>query len=263
MNLEIIKSIQEKNPKRFKEVDVFKLFKVAGIGDWPSVTAICDGGSYVEPYSFECSPEMYIKFAKKDLGDATLRGLVNSVSNSKRAIHCSVDLVFRTFNLHVDKSDEQKYPNIKGFSLKLEILKDLGFAAPKILSKYNKIRNKVEHDYVKVTKSDAEDVLDVAEIFCEMLNVRLGNTIDTFELTKYEDEVTAHDTLDECIVFEFDSDVKQWIALYHENDAPTIFALIPVGDISRIATQLCLNNSHNTEKSEEGVSKLLAALGER
>ncbi len=263
MNLEIIKSVQRENPDRFKEVDILELFKTADIKSWPTVTAICDGGSYVEPYSFDCSPEVYIKFAKKDLAEATLRGLVNSVSNSKRAIHCSVDLVFKTFSLNIDKADEQKYPDKKGFSLKLEILKDIGFVAPKILSKYNKIRNKVEHDYVKVTKSDAEDALDVAEIFCEMLNVRLANIIDTFELTKYEDEVTAHDTLDECIVFEFDSDVRQWIGLYHEKDVPTIFALIPTGDLSRIATQLCLNHSHNAEKSEEGVSKLLNALGKK
>jgi len=44
-------------------------------------------------------------------------------------------------------------------------LREIGVVAPKVLERLNKIRNRIEHDYYCPTIEEANDFIDVVELF--------------------------------------------------------------------------------------------------
>ena len=104
-------------------------------------------------------PKTYLDFAYADLEERdSERSRVNSVSNAKRALHYQVDLI----------SDAYGYQNLKGnnsFPEKLDFCVRCGIVGPKILRKLNRLRNAVEHDYYIPNRDEAEDYVDIIELF--------------------------------------------------------------------------------------------------
>ena len=57
---------------------------------------------------FEINPEDFLQFAKSDYREGTKKGLVNSLTNCKRAIDCGIDKILKTYGF--DPTELQ--PNI-------------------------------------------------------------------------------------------------------------------------------------------------------
>lgn len=116
----------------------------------------------VDPKSFNVlkvstpiSPAQYLEFAEKDLRLGGARGLVNSLTNSKRAIDCQV------FNLLSSLGLPEPY----SFPARLERVQSLGLVAPRVIRKIVQLRNVLEHEYYKPNVSEVEDALDITALF--------------------------------------------------------------------------------------------------
>ena len=107
------------------------------------------------------SPKEFLNFASEDIKESTTEhGLVNCLSNCKRAIDSQLDtLIDRLGYLPICRREKWPFPK------KIEFIKNFGILAPRILKKINKLRNKLEHEYKIPSKSDAEDALDIALLF--------------------------------------------------------------------------------------------------
>lgn len=121
-----------------------------------------------EPY---CST--FIAFARKDLEDCKgLRGICNAVSNSKKALHRRVDTLCDALGYSLNKQSKNNFPS------KLEYLSKCGIVTPQILHRLNSIRNKIEHDYEVIEYLEAENYIDIIELFLVATNIFLKNYPD-------------------------------------------------------------------------------------
>lgn len=108
----------------------------------------------------ETSPDLYLSFAKVDLGRPFRRNRVNAVSNAKRALHLQVELLASALGFDcMPKNLRRNFPQ------KLDFLVSCGVVAPGILRRVNRTRNAVEHDYQIPTLDVTADFLDVVELF--------------------------------------------------------------------------------------------------
>ena len=105
------------------------------------------------------SPAQYLEFAEKDLRIGGTRGLVNSLTNSKRAIDCQIYNLLSSLGL----------PEPYSFPARLEKLHALGLVAPRIIRKIVQLRNVLEHEYYKPTQAEVEDALDITALFVATL----------------------------------------------------------------------------------------------
>lgn len=116
---------------------------------------------------YEINPEEFLEFAENDILTNDRRGLVNALSNSKRAIDCQVDKMLECYGINAKKW------NLRNFPAKLDLLKDIGVVAPRIVRKVITTRNYLEHDYKCPEKESVEDAIDVAHLFVEASNRKL------------------------------------------------------------------------------------------
>jgi hypothetical protein len=101
------------------------------------------------------TPAKYLSFAEKDLRLGGPRGLVNGLSNAKRAIDCQVFSLLSTLGLSTNG----------GFPTRLERLSALGLTAPRILRNVVRLRNVLEHEYYLPKEQEVQDAIDVASLF--------------------------------------------------------------------------------------------------
>jgi len=125
--------------------------------------------------NFDISPKDFIKFANHDLTAQYDHHLVNSLSNTKRAIDSQLDSLLIGFGL----SERAKKWN---FPTKIDFLNNIGIISPKILTKINKKRNLLEHEYKNPNKEEVEDALDVAELFIAYTDKYLIHALDDCNL---------------------------------------------------------------------------------
>lgn len=116
---------------------------------------------------FEILPNDFLKFADCDLIAEYEHHLVNSLSNSKRAIDSQLDSLLIGLGL----SERAKKWN---FPTKIDYLNSIGIISPKVLNKINKKRNLLEHKYKNPNKEEVEDALDVATLFINYTNKYLS-----------------------------------------------------------------------------------------
>jgi len=117
---------------------------------------------------YEICAEDFLEFAKEDSNGQDLRFWVNALGNVKRAIECRVDSLLYNYCLH-KKSEKERW----NFPEKIEVIRELGIVAPRILTKINKKRNELEHRYVKPAKDDVDDAIDVGELFLNATRKRM------------------------------------------------------------------------------------------
>jgi hypothetical protein len=144
-------------------------------------------------YNFDIEAEEFLRFAEKDLAQGDKHGLVNALSNAKRAIDSQVDKVLGCFGLL----------SRRNFPQKMAMLRDMGIIAPRIVNKVVKARNYLEHEYQAPMQEQVEDALDIARLFVISL--------DRFFPYCYElggaNEARGHDYL---IVEDFDRTLPVW-----------------------------------------------------
>ena len=109
---------------------------------------------------WQIHPTEYLHFALSDIGNQGQRGVVNALSNAKRALECQIDSLLLAFGL----TQKKKRPNLPA---KLAMLQDLGVIAPRILLKLNRHRNELEHEYTCPDHDTVEDFVDIVALFLE------------------------------------------------------------------------------------------------
>lgn len=115
-----------------KNDEIRELFSIVEI-DWTRVRCIMDGGVSFE-FNQEINPRDFLSFAKEDVQSADTRGLVNALSNSKRAIDYQVDIVLDCLGIPPGNAGRRK----------LELLNEIGIVAPGIIKKIRDARNLLE-----------------------------------------------------------------------------------------------------------------------
>lgn len=106
-------------------------------------------------------PLDYLYFAKADLLSKDLRGVINAIGNAKRAIHLLIDSFLELFGLKKIYGDDN-------FPTKLEIIERIEAFPTRLLKNLNKKRNLIEHEYDQIEFDEAEELVEIAEIFLKL-----------------------------------------------------------------------------------------------
>jgi hypothetical protein len=161
--------MNDKKSNPFASDDLYKYYEMA-----------CFSGSC----SYENSPDKYLYFSKEDLLEEgfSTRCLVNSISNSKRALHLQVEIICKHFGI------DRLYNKSLNFPTRLEFLKKCGVINSRILLKINKSRNKIEHDYYLPNKEEAENYFDITELFINSTNKYVNQFPEKLEFELYEEK---------------------------------------------------------------------------
>ncbi len=183
--------------------DIFKL-----ILSVDSIEPDFSSGSDITIPIYEISAEEFLDFAENAIMAETKEGIVNAISNLKRAIDCEMDLFFESINL---KSIFDKN-NLK-FEKKSKFLSDIGMFPIQSINKLNLIRNKMEHEYRAPLIADLytyyELVWDVVKIIDLHLELLYTNGEINMVLKKGSDEyyfMIRHD-IENC---GFRIKIKNW-----------------------------------------------------
>jgi hypothetical protein len=115
---------------------------------------------------FNIDPWDYLIFSRQDLKDGGERGLINAITNAKRALACRVDGIIKQYRFdYFANRDRWSLP------LKLRILKTIGLSAPDVLMNYVKQRNLIEHEYKSPDIQEIKWVADTIELFLKASDV--------------------------------------------------------------------------------------------
>jgi hypothetical protein len=132
---------------------------------------------------FPISSSRYLEFAEEDLKDSSERGLVNALSNAKRSLDARIESILISFGLHkIAKKSNWNMPK------KLESLSKLGILTPRVLTKLNRTRNLIEHEFHCPTREQVEDFVDVVALFNESTKVYLNYLPNDAEIGEDDEE---------------------------------------------------------------------------
>lgn len=160
---------------------------------------------------FDIQANKFLKFAEADLQQGTTQGLVNALSNAKRAIDCQVDTVLGCFGLLARRN----------FPQKINVLNELGIVTPRIVRKVVTARNYLEHKYINPKQEQVEDAVDVATLFVVLLDRGLRHFWCDFKIVEVAD---ATDEMDQLLFHKelqvhYDNEKKHfelWGGIYDE-----------------------------------------------
>lgn len=142
------------------------------------------GGSGVVPLKIDMvlEPSAYLHFAVEDLNECTgKRSLINALSNAKRALHFQLEILSKALGYNC---------RIKSFPNLIEFCGKCGVVSPKVLSKLNKKRNMMEHEYCVPNKEEVEDFTDIVELFLSATNYIIKHfptDIEFYDIRHYPD----------------------------------------------------------------------------
>ncbi len=137
-----------------------------------------DSSSFLTvPIPFPIPPNEYLSFAEEDLKDEAPRGPVNALSNAKRALDARVDLVLIAFGLFKPARDHNW-----NIPTKLERISRLGVLTPRVLTKLNRTRNLIEHEFHNPSLEQVEDFVDVVALFIEATRIYLHSVPNEVEI---------------------------------------------------------------------------------
>jgi hypothetical protein len=162
-----------------------KIIQTVGL-DWSNTVIEWDSGSPLQ-YNFDVNPVTFLKFAYKDLQNRDNYGIVNAVTNAKRAIDCEVD----KFTTSIGYSSDKLPKNVRDFNKqnnrlyesikvppKFQLLRSLGIAPITIICKIRDMRNLLEHQYQLPKESEASEAVEIAELFICTVEYALNNFRD-------------------------------------------------------------------------------------
>lgn len=152
-------------------------------------------GSSYSP--FKIKPKDFFRFAKEDFKDKSSKGLINSISNAKRAIDCQIDSALVYFGIDFDSIHSASAQYIERFNFsgkdiphKLKLVQAIGLAPSFLVSNIRGIRNKLEHYYEVPTQEEVERSIELAELFILTIEGRLKMVEEGFFISStnhYED----------------------------------------------------------------------------
>ncbi|PTY02225.1 hypothetical protein DB347_24450 [Opitutaceae bacterium EW11] len=127
---------------------------------------LSSGGSQID-FTYEVSPYQFLSQAASDLHTGGTAALLNSLTNSRRAILCQMDRVLEALGFDAHSLSTKA---------KTELLAFLGLPTPAILRKVGDLRNDLEHRYKSPPLDRVEDAHDIAMLFIEAID----RYMDTF-----------------------------------------------------------------------------------
>lgn len=170
----------------------------------------CDAscGSDMNIPIYEISAEEFLGFAESAIAAGTKEGLINAVSNLKRALDCEMDLFFESINLKKIFSKN----NLK-FEKKTQFLADIGLFPIQSINKLNLMRNKMEHEYRQPEISDLYAYYELVWSVIKIINLQLEllyiNGTINFVIQKGNNEYyfTMEYHVESC---RFQFEIKDW-----------------------------------------------------
>jgi hypothetical protein len=143
--------------------------------DFSNLIVSPDGGGGENYSFFEVNPREFLKYAKEDYHSNSKRGLINSITNAKRAIDCEVDTALKIYGIDCFDLPKALEPFMKlqpsnNLPYKLQIIQALNLAPGLILSKVRTLRHKLEHYYVNPSKEDVQEAIDIADLFIRSID---------------------------------------------------------------------------------------------
>ena len=197
-------------------LDIFKELKL----DFTK-TVICPRSGGLIGKEFEISPNDFLQFAKSDLNEGTEKGLINSLTNCKRAIDCAIDKVLQTFGIDLENEKDKAFADeiISEFSkpksqlaYKLKLIESFGFTTGKFISDIRTTRHKLEHFYKYPKIKEVEDSIDIAKMFIDLIQAKFYVFEDHFVISDEKNRIGEMKYENYCDVY-FDSkscEFKVW-----------------------------------------------------
>lgn len=142
----------------------------------PSACFLSNSHDSVEvPFPFSSAD--YLKFAEEDLQVDSERGRVNALSNAKRSMDARIESILFGFGFHrASKVENWNMPK------KLAFLSKLGILTPRVLTKLNRTRNLIEHEFHRPKREQVEDFVDVVALFNESTRLCLNHLPNDAEI---------------------------------------------------------------------------------
>jgi hypothetical protein len=188
---------------------------------------------WLAPYhDFEITPKDFLNYGKLDYKQNDKRGLINSLTNAKRAIDCQTDKIFLSFGINPDDfpkiindyiSKSTSSPAKKDLPAKLRFLQAINFAPAEIVTNVRNLRHKLEHYYKEPTSAEASSAIELAELFILATDSKLKGMLE-FALTDREKYSKNEETLRDSVFFQFDRE-KHWFEVtgrFGKKDKKTI-----------------------------------------
>jgi hypothetical protein len=139
---------------------------------------------------FDIVPRDFLRYAKKDFSEKNEKGLINSLTNAKRAIDCQIDTALSLYGISFETLPEASNDIIKchpdidsSLPFKLKLISALDFAPSSLISKVRGFRNELEHFYKKPNNKEVKDSIELAELFILAVESKTKVIEDGFLLT--------------------------------------------------------------------------------
>lgn len=160
-------------------------------------------------YNFEVSPDDFLDFAKNSMEETSQKGLIDAMSNAKRAIECQIDSIilylgydYKNFDKRTAYANTKKFINkhfnedtVDGITDRIKLLQIFNITPPFLISKIRSLRNKVEHEYIVPELSEVREAIEIAELFINssMRKINFINRIFYFGSNYGEEIMTRRD----------------------------------------------------------------------
>ncbi len=173
-----------------------ELAKAVGI-DWTNTFIYWSPGARYE-CDFDISPSDFLRFANQDFQNKDNRGIINAVTNAKRAIDCQVDTLLayigygtKTKRLPPNVTDYIKRHSLPDESAdvtqRLKLIRALEAAPSNLISKIRGIRNLLEHEYKLPTDTQTYEAIELATLFVGSLSNVINTFLEGLDISNEED----------------------------------------------------------------------------
>ncbi len=159
--------------------------------DWRRMIVNQESGSLLH-HEYPLSAKFFLSCAQKDFEERTPRGLINALSNAKRAIDCQTDSHICAIGLSPSELPKQigksGIANLSQFTreehrpLTFRVLESLGVVAPGIVDRVRSIRHMLEHHYRKPTRAQVRDAIDIASLYVSALEGSMNSFLENVQL---------------------------------------------------------------------------------
>ena len=133
-----------------------------------------DGGVILD-FEYPLTPKFFLQCAQEDLLQKGARGLVNALTNAKRAIDCQTDTFLSALGFSPNNLAKQlgkdSVKSLQAFCtnqdqpLGFRVLESLGLVTTSLVARVRKIRHLLEHQYKKPTRKAVSDAIEIASLY--------------------------------------------------------------------------------------------------
>lgn len=144
---------------------------------WDQVTL--DPRSFAQlEHATPITPKQYLEFADKDILLNNTHGLVNALSNAKRAINCQITSLLKVLGLE----------NAYDFQTKIRRFEEIGILTPRVSKKISTLETLLEDQFAKPAIEEVEDAINTATLFVEATDKVFNEFMVSWWLIKEEGE---------------------------------------------------------------------------